>query len=298
MKKRKNSLFPFLSFLLSCVFLFSAGMIVQELVIREREKTAFASLSALVADTKDLRFKETSDLPTASFNDPASPGAETEHNSLGSETMPKAVQKNVLPQYAQLYEMNPDFFGWITIDETNINYPVMYTPDRPEYYLHRAFDGSSSNSGVPFVEENCPPDGNYYLIYGHHMKNGTMFEQIAAMDKQETFDQINTVWYVTEQGATRLEPLLMYYVRADDQTVRQFDFPTTEEFRGYLDGLLSKAVTKRADADKVITGTDHVFSLVTCNYYKEYYLPDGTNGRSVLVCVPKDEADKALASAS
>ena len=115
MKKRKNSLFPFLSFLLSCVFLFSAGMIVQELVIREKEKTAFASLSALVADTKDLRFKETSDLPTASFNDPASPGAETEHNSLGSETMPKAVQKNVLPQYAQLYEMNPDFFGWITI---------------------------------------------------------------------------------------------------------------------------------------------------------------------------------------
>ena len=50
MKKRKNSLFPFLSFLLSCVFLFSAGMIVQELVIREKEKTAFASLSALVAD--------------------------------------------------------------------------------------------------------------------------------------------------------------------------------------------------------------------------------------------------------
>ncbi len=207
-----------------------------------------------------------------------------------------------IPQvdWAGLKAVNQDVVGWLYVPGTTLNYPVYQTTDNT-YYLRHTAEHEYGIGGQIFMDcENQRPGmlDQQTIIYGHHMKNGTMFEQIAAMDKQETFDQINTVWYVTEQGATRLEPLLMYYVRADDQTVRQFDFPTTEEFRGYLDGLLSKAVTKRADADKVITGTDHVFSLVTCNYYKEYYLPDGTNGRSVLVCVPKDEADKALASAS
>lgn len=77
-----------------------------------------------------------------------------------------------------MYEKNADFFGWITIEGTLIDYPVMYFLDRPEHYIKRAFDGTDSVSGSLFIDDACPADGNYYLIYGHHMKNKTMFGQI------------------------------------------------------------------------------------------------------------------------
>lgn len=288
MKKRKNSLFPFLSFLLSCVFLFSAGMIVQELVIREKEKTAFASLSALVADTKDLRFKETSDLPTASFNDPASPGAETEHNSLGSETMPKAVQKNVLPQYAQLYEMNPDFFGWITIDETNINYPVMYTPDRPEYYLHRAFDGSSSNSGVPFVEENCPPDGNYYLIYGHHMKNKTMFGQLPLYASQEYCEEHPIIHFDTLYEQRDYQIIAAFYSqlysKEDTSSFHYYEYTNLQDAANFDEYIRQvQAVSLYNNIFEVSFGNE-LLALSTCDYHVK-------DGRFVVVAKRIDNSN-------
>ena len=51
-----------------------------------------------------------------------------------------------LPQYAELAKENSDLFGWIKIEGTKVDYPVMYTPDEPEYYLHRAFDKTKSTS--------------------------------------------------------------------------------------------------------------------------------------------------------
>ncbi len=96
-----------------------------------------------------------------------------------------ATERVILPQYLPLYERNPDFFGWLSIEGIDIDYPVMYTPDDSEHYLRRAFDGSYSGSGVPFVDGNCPADGSYYLIYGHHMNNGTMFGQLPEYQDEE-----------------------------------------------------------------------------------------------------------------
>ena len=74
-----------------------------------------------------------------------------------------------------LGERNPDLAGWLTIDGTAVDYPVMCTPDEPEYYLHRAFDGSSAMSGTPFTAEGCTLGSDCVIIYGHNMRNETMF---------------------------------------------------------------------------------------------------------------------------
>ena len=60
-------------------------------------------------------------------------------------------ERTVLPEYQELAEINPDFVGWIFIDGTNIDYPVMQTLWEPEYYLHRNFTREYSYAGVPFV---------------------------------------------------------------------------------------------------------------------------------------------------
>ena len=69
----------------------------------------------------------------------------------------------VLSPYGALKDENSDFFGWIKIEGTKVDYPVMYTPQEPEYYLRRAFDKSDSISGVPFLDGSYVESGKHYL---------------------------------------------------------------------------------------------------------------------------------------
>ena len=183
-----------------------------------------------------------------------------------------------------LKAMNPDAVGWLQIPGTIVNYPVFQASDN-DVYLNRAPDGSSSIGGSVFMDcENTKPGmaDAQTIVYGHHMRNGSQFKQIADMDKQELFDGVNLIWYVTEQGAYDLVPLFLYYTNADDADARQLTFEDATAFHTYLRGYFERAVTKRDDAEAVIAQVEHVLTLSTCNYYDGY-------GRTLLVCVPRNE---------
>ena len=83
--------------------------------------------------------------------------------------------------FAGLNRQNPDYVGWLTIDDTLIDYPVMKSSeDDPEYYLHRDFDRNSSVSGCLFIGEGCDSESKSFVIYGHNMNNESMF---GALDE-------------------------------------------------------------------------------------------------------------------
>lgn len=78
-----------------------------------------------------------------------------------------------------LHEENPDCIGWLTIDGTRIDYPVMYRPGDKNYYLHRDFNGEYSANGCLFLAEECVPgNSDNLIIYGHHMNSGKMFADL------------------------------------------------------------------------------------------------------------------------
>ena len=84
--------------------------------------------------------------------------------------MPAA--KTAYETYEGLYKQNPHFLGWIRIDGTAVDYPVMYAPNQPDFYLRRDFYGNSSRHGVPYLEELCAPGmSNNLIVYGHNMKD-------------------------------------------------------------------------------------------------------------------------------
>ena len=185
-----------------------------------------------------------------------------------------------------LKAVNPDIVGWLQVPGTVVNYPVYHTTDN-EYYLHHAPDRSESIGGAVFMDfENTVPGmvDAQTIIYGHHMRNGSQFKQIADMDDQKLFDGVKTVWYVTERGAYNLEPVFLYYTSEGDLDVRQFTFKNDKEYREYLHTYLDKAVTKRTDANEIVDRVKHVLTLSTGNYYEGY-------GRSLLVCAIKAEVD-------
>lgn len=74
-----------------------------------------------------------------------------------------------------LNQLNSDCIGWVRIPDTGIDYPVMHTPDEPEKYLNKNYDGYFSYSGVPFLDARCTTYNTNMIIYGHNMSTGTMF---------------------------------------------------------------------------------------------------------------------------
>ena len=79
-----------------------------------------------------------------------------------------------------LFEQNSDCIGWVYIPNTTLDYPVMHTPNDPQKYLRRSFEGKYSFSGVPFLDARCSTESDNLIIYGHNLKNDTMFSSLGG----------------------------------------------------------------------------------------------------------------------
>lgn len=104
-----------------------------------------------------------------------------------------------LPQYQALYAQNTDLAGWIQIDGTNINYPVMQSKHDPDFYLKHNFEKADSPHGCPYVQANCDlqtPSDNI-LVYGHNMKDGTMFSDLLQYKRESFWEQHRIIRFDT-----------------------------------------------------------------------------------------------------
>ena len=120
--------------------------------------------------------------------------AETEPSAEPTEQ--PAAERNI----QALITENADCIGWLSIDGTNIGYPVMHTPTDPQKYLRRNFYGKYSQSGVPFLDRRCNLQSTNLIIYGHNMKNGTMFSDLKRYVDRDFLNAHRTVKFETADG--------------------------------------------------------------------------------------------------
>jgi len=140
----------------------------------------------------------------AAQTEPSPADAVRESEPLISDTLSQdvpeaATEPSILPEYAALYEENTDLVGWMTIDGTPIHYPVMQTPDRVDYYLKRNFKGEPNAHGCLYVRESCDvfaPSDNL-TIYGHHMRNGSMFAGLDNYLKKSFYQKYPSIRFDT-----------------------------------------------------------------------------------------------------
>lgn len=178
-KARKISLAVF-SVLLSALLILSAWMIYQEISSRQKEKAEFDILAELVEVTPDTQPDET-----------VTPTDTTPEPRENSEP---------LRDLSALFAQNRDCIGWLCIPDTTINYPVMHTPNNPQKYLRRSFYGEYSQSGVPFLDSRCSLDSTNLIIYGHNMKNGTMFSDLGKYLDDTFLGEHSTIELQTADG--------------------------------------------------------------------------------------------------
>ena len=236
----------------------SAYMVISQLIREKRDEEAFEALIDQIGQ----------DGPAAT---PAPAGSSPPQ----AEPTPTGFHR-----YDALYEQNHDLFGWVCIDGTKLNYPVMHTPDDPERYLRRAFDGTYSVSGVPFLDGSCYEGCGNYIVYGHHMKNGSMFAALADYADESFWQEHPVVRFDTLDGAGEYEVLAAFYSKAykvtDRTAFRYYNYTDlTDEavFDEYL-GLVREA--SLYDTGVTAEYGDQLLTLSTCSYYT-------ANGRFVVV---------------
>ena len=101
-------------------------------------------------------------------------------SSAAGETMVTLTTAPPRHDLAALQAENPDCVGWLTIPDTTVDYPVVWTPADPEHYLRRNFYGNSASGGTPFLDGRNQPqaEGQNLIVYGHNMLDGSMFKPV------------------------------------------------------------------------------------------------------------------------
>ncbi len=177
----------FLVLLLSALVIISAAMIWKEISIQQKEKKEFEELLEIIEKP-------------AEETDPSNTSSGPE-STIDETTKPDLTESKVhVRNLAPLFEKNAECIGWIYIEGTNVNYPVMHTPDNPQKYLRKNFEGAYSQSGVPFLDARCSSGDGTAIIYGHNMKNGTQFSDLKKYLDADFQASHQTIEFQTEAG--------------------------------------------------------------------------------------------------
>lgn len=181
-----------------------------------------------------------------------------------------ASQSSVQPTSRNLYLENTDMVGWIQIEGTNIDYPVMQTPADPNYYLKHDFEKHYTDYGCPFMQANCDalrPSDNL-VIYGHNMKDGSMFADLAKYRSKDFWQSHKTVWFDTALGSCAYEIFAVIHttVQADADDAFAFylfvDAAAPEEFADYVSACKARALY---DTGIFAEYGDRLLTLSTCD---------------------------------
>lgn len=209
---------------------------------------------------------------TQTPTEPPSPYVDVINSKTGEKVQ-------VLREYAEIYEKNSDLVGWLKIEGTSINYPVMQTPDRPDYYLTRDFYGNSSSHGCLYAQENCDvlTPGDNIVIYGHNMKDGSMFAGIFGYIYPEFWEEHRYITFDTITEHRTYEVFVLFDTTASkDEGFAYHTFTNAsgeEEFNWFVDNCRALAYRK---SDIPVAYGDSFICLSTCEYSQ-------ANGRLVLV---------------
>ena len=176
----------------------------------------------------------------------------------------------------KLYEINSDIVGWIKIEDTNINYPVMQTKDRPNYYLRKDFYKKYSQWGTPFLAENCDiQTSDNLIIYGHHINNSKMFGELEKYRNQEFYSHHKFIKFYTKDNLTEYEIISVFRTIANSE-FKYYEFVNANDEREFETFITKCKELSFYNTENNAEFDDKLITLVTCDYSLK-------NGRLVVI---------------
>lgn len=187
----------------------------------------------------------------------------------------------ILPEYQQMHIQNPDMQGWLSIEYTNVDYPVMFREDDNDYYLSRNFQGEPDVNGMLILDKRCDPTGNgiNMLIHGHNMKSGMMFGALRKYMDSGYLEDHKYINYDTLYDKHRFVIISVFIssvAAGETDNFRYYnyiDFDGKDAFDEYIKGVKEASLY---DTGESANYGDKLITLSTCDY-------SITEGRLVIV---------------
>lgn len=195
-----------------------------------------------------------------------------ESSSITDTSENKDILSNNNTQFNNnnLYSINNDFKFWIKVDNTNISYPVVQGNDN-SFYLKNDFYKKKSSSGTIFIDyQNNYKEDKNVVIYGHNMKNKTMFANLEKFKDKSFFNQSNKIRIVEDGTEYIYEVFSVYYTNANNINLI-YSFDNDLDFIDYINILKNKSLFK---SNLTFDNDDKIITLSTCN--------DDNSGRKVV----------------
>ena len=167
--------------------------------------------------------------------------------------------------FKKLKSQNQDIAGWIYIRGTTIDYPIVQGKDNEEY-LHQDFNKKKSSSGTIFLDNNCKKDftSDNNIIYGHHMKNGTMFAQLLKFREKSFLKKHNEIMIFTPDRTIHLKVISAYAQKAQNKS--PVTFANDKQKKAYIKKIESRS-EQTIKTSRI--NDSHIYTFVTCSYEGE-----------------------------
>ena len=221
----------------------------------------------------ERRYDDLAGAVVAAPSVPAAPAAETQQ-SAAQDAAPESPPPEETPRerspvdvdFAALREISGDVIGWLCLPHTAINYPVAQGWDNV-FYLDRFIDGSPAAGGTLFADYQCPSDfsGRNTIIYGHNMRDGSMFALIDDYADQSFYEQHPVMYLNTPSQNYRID-LFSGFTAEPRSFVYTSAFSSDEDYAAFLRRLLAAS---EIDCGLEPGVGDRIVTLSTCTYSGE-----------------------------
>lgn len=185
----------------------------------------------------------------------------------------------ILGKYKSLYMKNGDLAGWLTVEGTKIDYPVMQCED-DEYYLHHDFDGKDSKYGCLYVREKADlEEGTNFVIYGHNMRDGSMFGELDLFLEEEFYREHANISFDTLYEERTYEILSVFRSRVyseDADVFKYYQFYGADTEEAFEDFYRNIKELSLYDTGVTAAFGDTFLTMSTCAYHVD-------DGRFVVV---------------
>ncbi|MCM1538025.1 MAG: class B sortase [bacterium] len=200
--------------------------------------------------------------------------------AVRDETGEEELVLTVLDEYKVLYNKNRSLIGWLKIDDTNIDYPVMQSPD-PDYYLTHNFNQEYDNNGSIFLDPDCDivHRNTNLILYGHHMRSGKMFGSLDSYSSEKFYEEHKYITFDTiyEKGTYEVMYVFRSRIYNEDEIVfKYYQFIDVDSEQEFYSNMNEMAEMSLYDTGVTAVYGDKLLTLSTCDYREE-------NGRFVVV---------------
>lgn len=198
----------------------------------------------------------------------------TQSPAASPAATPVPTPEAVVNPYREAFLSNEDMGAWLQIPGTEIDYPVMWTPEDEEYYLYRGFDGSENKNGSLILDtDSClNPLTTNLIIHGHNMKSGAMFGCLTDYEDESYYQEHKDIILYTEECQRNYEVIAVFrsqVFRKSDDVFKFYNFfqaDTQEEFDDFYDNIKEMSLY---DTGVTAEFGDRFITLSTCVYHVE-----------------------------